>query len=197
MPLAIDREINSLRRIPIFGRFLVSSLNRIQEAINGLGNSVGADATQPLPPPPPIDSVNVKAASGLAHVTLTHNAPISRNIQYHVEMDTDPNFPAPHVVDLGSARGAFVSLPAKDDSGSSQSWYFRAYPQQFGSSGPAIPTNYGGTTPAAVNVGGTTQLTPLQSNGSGTASSDGTQGGWGLGKIPFRPAPAPKRTSGT
>lgn len=194
--LAIDREIAAFRKVPVFGKFLVSSLTSIRDAVNNLGGTVGADPTQPIDAPPPIDAVNVKAASGLVHVTLTHNPPINKNIQYIVEADTDPSFPAPHVVDLGASRGHFLALPSQNDSGGAQSWYFRAYSQYLGSKTPSNPVNFGGTTPTAVNVGGTTQLTPLQSNGSGTADSTGTQGGWGLGKIPSRPATGPKRTSG-
>lgn len=181
--------------MPIFGRFLISALQRVQIAINNLGTHVGADPTGSLPPPPVIDSVNVKAFGGLVHITLTHNSPIQRNIQYHIEADTNPNFPSPQPFDLGSSRVHFMMLPALDDNSAPQSWYFRAYSQYLGSKTPSIPTNFGGITPTGVNVGGSVQLTPLQSAGSGTASPTGTQGGWGLGKTLYRQPLGPKRAS--
>jgi len=193
MPLTVNNELGSIRRIPVFGRFFVTIFQNIEKAVNNLGTHVGADPTGSLPPPPVIDGVNVKASGGLVHITLTHNAPIRRNIQYHVEAATEPNFLAPHPFDLGSSRVLFATLPAKNDAGDAQSWYFRAFPQYLGSKSPAVPTNYGGVLPAPVNVGGTVQLTPLQSTGSGTASPNGTQGGWGLGKVLYRPALGPKR----
>lgn len=159
-------------------------LEQMIAGINGLSDHAGFDPTGRVTPPPPIEALDVKANNGDVHVSLTHNAPINKNIRYFVEASTDPTFqnvdPA-HVFDLGATRGLFTRLPPMDDDGQPQNWHFRAYSQYGGSN--ASEKTYFGTmlTPTPVPTGGTTQLTPLKSKGSGTAAPDGSQGGQGLG----------------
>jgi hypothetical protein len=128
----------------------------------------------------------VKAANGTVHVTLTDNSQRSRTLNYFVESDTDPSFPQPHVDHLVASRGAFLNRPALDDNGAAQKWYFRAFSMQPGSSQRSDHVVFGGSnSPTAVDVGGTTQMTPLPSTGSGTASTSGQQGGTGFGTAQF------------
>lgn len=171
---------------------LGSLLGRLVRALNTMATSAGLSPIGKSDPPPTVGSVSVKAANGLAHVTIADDAPIQKPIEYFIEHDTSPNFPAPHVAHLVASRGAFLSLPSLTDAGAAQSWYFRAYSQYPGSH-PSQPVYFGGISPTAVSVGGTVQLTPLASTGSGTASPTGGQGGWGRGKIPVRPPQGPKR----
>ena len=158
----------------------------IQEHVNRIAGMVGVDSSGHTQPPDAPTAINVKAAGGIAHVTIQDNNQRSRALNYFVEHDTDPSFPAPHVAHLVASRGTFLSLPAKGDSGSAQSWYFRAYSMYPGSQQRSAHQVFGGATaPTAVDVGGTTQLTPLASQGSGTASTTGQQGGTGFGMSQF------------
>ncbi len=162
-------------------------MRRVGNAINRSARNAGVSPVGQLPAPPQIGALNVKASGETVHVTITDSSESSTNREWFVEHSTEPNFIAPHVVHLKSSRGAFLTLPSKTDAGSSQPWYFRAYSQDPGSP-PSAPVYFGGLSPTAVTLTGSTQLTPLQSTGSGTASPLGTQGGWGRGKTPIRPA---------
>ena len=168
-------------------------MQRIIDAVNNLGKSVAASSAGEIDAPPPVDSIAVKTAGEMLHVTLTHNPPIQRGIRYFTEIDTNPSFTQPHVYDMGTSRGTVLTLPTKTDGGSTVNYYVRAYPQYSGSK-PAPPTVYGGMeNPTAITMGGSTSLTLLTSTGSGTAQSNGQQGGYGLGKQQVRPALGPKR----
>jgi hypothetical protein len=85
-----------------------------------------------------------------------------------------------------------VTLPAQDDNGGSQQFYFRAYSQYPGGK-PGVPVHFGGETPTAVDPGGTQQLTLIPSTGSGTAQVSGEQGGSGFGIVLHRRPTGPKR----
>jgi hypothetical protein len=173
---------------------LARALQQIEDGVNNLGQQVAAEPVGFSQPPAPLQSVNVKTAGEMVHVTLTHNVPITKNIHYFVEYDTDPNFPQPHVIHNGTSRTiAPFTLPSKDDGNNPVSYYFRGYPQ-FPGSHPAAPVNFGGTSPTAVTLGGTTQMTLLPSTGSGTAAANGQQGGYGFGKTNTRGPIAPKRS---
>jgi hypothetical protein len=106
-----------------------------------------------------------------------------------VEYDTDASFPQPHVVHLGASRSmAPMTLPAMDDNGNPQKFFFRAYSQYHGSHpGPKVHSG------VAVDPGGTHMLTLLPSTGSGTAAANGQEGGSGFGKVLLRPATAKKK----
>lgn len=176
-----------------YPQLLSNALQKIQDGVNNLGSQLAADPVGLSATPPPLEAVNVKVAGELVHVTLTHNAPIGKNIHYFVEYtQNDPSFLAPQVEHLGTTRQRVLHLPTKLDGGSTVNYYFRAYPQLPGSK-PSAPLNYGGIIPAAVTLGGTTQLTLLSSPGSGTAAANGQQGGWGFGKTNTRGPVAPKR----
>jgi hypothetical protein len=188
MALDIQKELAFLKQVPAIGNYLANALQRIQDGVNRLGQHIGADASETMPAPAPIQNLTVKANGGLVHAVISDNNPIQKNLHYFVEYDTDPNFSKPHVVHLGVSRSmAPMTLPAKDDSGNPQTFHFRAYSQYPGAlPGPAI--NFGGQTPTAVNPGGSGQLTLIPSTGSGTAQSTGEQGGSGFGKVLFRGA---------
>jgi hypothetical protein len=177
---------NLIDRISVKDPYSAIVLQKIADGVNNLAINSANNPSGFATPPPRLEGINVKAASGLVHIVLTHNAPIQKGIQYLTEADTNPAFPQPHVIDHGASRSAFVTLPAKNDGGDAQSWYFRSYAQYPGSK-PTTPIVLGGsTTPTPVSVGGSTQLTPLASTGSGTASNNGQQGGQGLGVNLFR-----------
>lgn len=177
-----------------YPQLLSNALQRIQDGVNNLGSQLAADPVGLASPPPVLQGINVKTSGEFVHVTLTHNVPISKNIHYFLEYtQNDPNFLAPHVEHLGTSRGRVLNLPTKTDGGDAISYYFRGYPQ-FPGSKPAAPLNYGGIIPAAVTLSGATTLTLQASTGSGTASGNGEQGGWGFGKTNTRGPVAPKRS---
>lgn len=166
---------------------------RIEDAINRLSDHVGADPVGEKLPPHPIQGVNVVTAGELVHVSINDSSELHRGIHYFVEADTDPNFPKPFVVHQGTSRTALpISLPTKDGGGNTLNYYFRAYSQYPGSP-PSPKIAFGGTTPSAVTLGGTTQLTLSPSTGSGTAAADGQQGGQGFGVSQTRGTVQPKR----
>ncbi len=178
-------------------------LSRIIDAVNSLSQNVGAASVGKLPPPPPINSIQVQGTqsgnvittpSEHLHFTVTHNGELKKGVQYIHEIATEPNFLAPHVVDTGSSRSAFVHLPALDSAGNVQTYYLRSYAQYHGSD-PAKPTVLGGLAGATqIQMTGTSKMTLLSSTGSGTASPTGQQGGKGLGVELTRPAPTTKRS---
>jgi hypothetical protein len=178
MPIDIGRFVSKIRQDnPALGL----ALDELQTGINGMAKNLNVDATGKLPAPPPIGNVAVKANNGLVHIVLTHDQPIQKGIQYLVEADTNPSFPQPHQIDMGSSRSHFTRLPALDDGGTPHTWYFRAQAQYHGSD-PTEPVNFGSKfAPTGVSVGGTDRLTPIPSTGSGTSSGTGLQGGKALG----------------
>ena len=136
----------------------------------------------------------MKVAGEMAHVQIQDNAPIQKGIRYFTEVATDPSFTRPLVIDHGASRTRHpITLPTKDDSGSTVKYYFRSYSQYPGSD-PSPPQVYGGASPTAVTMAGSTQMTLLPSMGSGTGAGNGSQGGHGLGKVLVRPEVGPKRT---
>jgi hypothetical protein len=181
---------------PVLGNLLESWF----DAINTTLNHLGADTKGKNDPPPPIAGINVAAGSDHVHVTLNDSQPMNKNIQYFVEYSVnDPSFAQPHQEHLGASRGRVLALPAKDGNGAVVNYYFRAYSQYLGSDPQTKHIYYGARfAPTAVTLTGSSQLTLLQSQGSGTGRADGTQGGAGLGFVLYRPAvtatraPAPK-----
>lgn len=172
---------------------LARALQRIQDGFNNLGQQTGAEPIGFSQTPPTIEGINVKTAGETVHVMLTHNAPINKGIRYFVEYtQNDPSFGQPFVEDLGTSRHRVLSLPTNLDGGSAVHYYFRGYPQMPGSQ-PSKPVNYGGITPTAVTLGGSTNLTLIPSTGSGTAAANGQQGGYGIGRTNTRRALGPKR----
>lgn len=199
--LDLNREIAFLRQIPGVGQYLESGLRLLQNAVNDLGTNVGADPTQSVPAPPAIQNLNVKTdGNGNVHATIDHHAAIQKGIRYFVEYQQLPVgaplvFSQPHVEPLSASRTMRpMPLPAKDDNGNPVHYIFRAYPQYPGGH-PGEPVNFGGSTPTPVAPGGNGQATLLPSTGSGTAQTNGQQGGYGFGKDLFRPATGKKRNA--
>jgi len=170
---------------------------RIITAINTLATNTASSAVGQMAAPPPPDAVAVKVAGEMAHVSITHNGPVLRGVQYFTEISNNPQFSQPIVVHHGTSRTSHpFPLPTHDDNGATQNWYFRSYAQYHGSP-PSEKTVFGGQeNPVAVQMNGSTRMTLLPSTGSGTASPTGSQGGQGLGTFTTRPAQGPKRNVG-
>lgn len=159
-------------------------IQKIINAVNKLGANLGANPVGNVAPPPSIDNVNVQTSGEMMQVTLNHNHPVGKAVNYFVEVDTNSNFTQPYVQHLGASRSSLpFNLPTKDSKGNNHAYYVRAYSQYPGSA-PSKHTVFGGPlAPAAVTMGGGTQMDFLPSTGSGTASPTGQQGGQGFGNI--------------
>lgn len=190
----LNKETSELQQVPGFGQYLASALTRITAAINNFGQNVSVDPTGTLPPPPTVQALTVKTnGTGLVHAVINDSNPIQKNLHYFVEYANEPAFKQPHVVHLGPSRTMNpITLPAQDDNGNPQNFYFRAYSQYPGGH-PGGPVHFGGTTPTPVAPGGTQKMTLIPSTGSGTAQATGQEGGSGFGKTIFRGAVGPKR----
>lgn len=177
---------------------------RIITAVNTLAKNVGVSAIGKLPAPPPINGITISGPaptngkitvpSEILHWTLTHSAPIQKGIQYITEIDTNPNFPQPHIHDHGCSRSGFLNLPTQDANSNPLTYYLRSYAQYHGSD-PCKPTVLGGlAAPIGIQMTGSSKTSLLASTGSGTAQATGQQGGKGLGTVLVRPASQPKRS---
>lgn len=158
-------------------------LQRIITGVNTLAENTASSAVGRLSPPPPVNAINVKVSGEYAHVTLAHSGDIQQGVHYFVEAANNANFIGARPIHFGTSRTRDpIHLAANNDAGNPQNWYLRAYAQYPGSD-PSEPVAYGGTQPTAITTTGTTALTWNPSTGSGTASGNGQQAGWGFGKI--------------
>jgi hypothetical protein len=165
-----------------------SLVGRLIDAVNRLATNVAASPIGELPAPVPIDVVtpsgtlsnNILTVNGeVLHFALTHNAPVDRGIRYVTEVDTNPNFTAPHVVLETTSRSGFIHLPASNSTGTLYNFYLRSTAQYQGSK-PTRPTVYGGLQGAtAIQMTGPSKVDLLPSQAAGTAKPG--QGGQGLG----------------
>jgi hypothetical protein len=156
--------------------YLYEALVQIVQEINNIGTQTGSSGT-PLPAPPQIAVVEVKAGGGDVTVEIKDPAGQAQpnlGLHYFIEYDTNPAFPNPTVVDNGPSRGAFLHLPGL-------TLYFRVT-SAFRNSPNSPFVVWGGTTPTAVATGGAATVAP-PGGGSGSA---GGGGGFGAGVRPSR-----------
>jgi hypothetical protein len=174
-----------------------SLVQKIILAVNNMGRNAGVSPTGQLVAPVQPNALSIKASGGYVHAQITDNNPVNKGVHYFLEADTTATLSRPIVVAMGPSRTSHpFPLPAFDDNGNAQNWHFQCYAQYPGSQ-PSAKTVFGGQSGATpVSVGGTTNMTLLPSNGSGTASPTGSQGGSGFGKVSARPAVGPKRSVG-
>jgi hypothetical protein len=195
------RELNYISQRDAYAGSLFS---RIVEAVNTLAKNAGVAAVGKVSPPHPIDSIQVQGTQvgnlvtcpgEILHHTITHNQAVQKGVRYFSEVDTNPSFTQPHVIDHGASRSSFLTLPTyQNDNHTLNTYYLRSYAQYPGSD-PCKPTVFGGTGGALqIQMTGSNIATLLPSTGSGTASPQGQQGGKGLGVVLDRPSPRPKRS---
>src|ERR1022692_2873408 len=140
----LNAQLEGGRELPYLNQrdsFLGSILQRIIVAVNQTAKNAAVSSVGKITPPPPIDSIKVQgtqvggvltAPSEILHWTLAHNQAIQKGVKYLSEIDTDPNFPSPHVIDHGCSRSAFLSLPAKDNNNATQTYYLRSEERRVG-----------------------------------------------------------------
>jgi hypothetical protein len=173
-------------------------LQNIIDGVNSTATQLGVNPNGKVSAPPAPEKLSVTANNGTVQASITHNAPINKQIQYHLEVDTNPSFATAHVIHLVDSRSWFGSLPGRmagaNNSTVAQPWYFRAYAQYNGSD-PSEKVYLGDSlNPTPVTVGGNGTFVPLASTGSGTAAPNGQQPGTGLGPVQIRAAVGPKRS---
>lgn len=157
----------------------------VAKAIDTLGKNAAVSPHGNLRAPDPPQSVNVATSGELMQVTVNHTSPIQKGVQYITHIATNPQFTNALIYDHGSSRNPpHINLPTKDSSGNDHSYYIGTIAQLPGSP-PSAPTYYGGSSPKAVTMGGTTQMDIMPGTGSGTASNGG-EVFVGLGKAQVR-----------
>src|SRR5262249_26291990 len=125
------KELTMLaQKNPYFGILI----QRIIDAVNTTAKNASVSSVGLFPTPPKVDSINVQGTyssdtntvtttSEHVHWTLEHNQEVHKGVKYFTEIDNDPNFSQPHVIDHGTSRSGFVSLPALDADGGQQVYY--------------------------------------------------------------------------
>lgn len=176
-------------------------LQKVIDAVNKLGTTLGANPVGEVEPPPPVNHINIATSGEMMHVALIHNSAIKRGINYFLEVSpNDPNFTQPLVKPLGPSRASLpFTLPTNDASGQAIKYYVRAYSQYPGSKPSKVTTFGGANNPQSITMGGSTPMMLLQSTGSGTSTTDGQQGASGFGKFlvqnkPITPISVPVAT---
>jgi hypothetical protein len=174
---------------------LGSLLERVQDAVNRLALNTGTSPLGDIPAPKSPDTVAVKVSGEMMHISVTHTGVLNRNIHYFTEVATNPQFGQSSSVvihDHGTSRTPTpITLPTFPDATSPQTatkYYVRTIAQMPGGP-PSSPTVVGGLgNPTAFTMGGTTQMTLLPCQGSGTGPSNGASLGQGFGKTQKRNA---------
>lgn len=162
-------------------------------SIQTTASNAAVDSHSKIAAPAPPESISVSTAGEMMQVVINHTAPVQKGIRYITHVATNPQFSNAQIIDHGSSRApAHVVLPTKDSSGNTHNYYVATIAQYPGSD-PSEPTFWGGVSPVAVNMGGTTQMDIQPGTGSGTAANGG-QPLVGLGKVQVRLAPGPKRS---
>lgn len=158
------------------------------DGINRVAKAAGVSATGDVPPPKGPDSVSVKTAGEMLHVSINHSGPVERGIRYFTEIHTTPSFDRPIVEDHGTSRTRTpYSLPTFLDDGMTKAKYYVRVITQNPGGPPSEPFVVGGpSNPTAFEMNGSTSMTLLPSNGSGTAPNNGQSAGQGLGKFQSR-----------
>ena len=154
-----------------------------------INSAAQASAVSPkgqLPPPAPPESVKVTTAGEMMQVVVNHNAPIIRGAHYIYHMATNPAFldGQIHVEPASRAPMHFVA-PTFQGNGTTKHNYYHAVQVQYPGGPPSEPVYYGGGTPTATQLNGSTALDIQPGTGSGTAQNGG-QTFQGLGKAPIR-----------
>jgi len=163
---------------------LAITLQQIIDGVNRLATNTATSPIGDVSPPKSPDSVTVKVSGEMAHISISHSGELQRGVRYFSEVSTNQAFGQPIVIDHGSSRTATpITLPTYQDDGTTlNTYYVRSYAQYPGSppSPPTVCNNNG------FQMQGSTKMTPLPSNGSGTAPNNGQSAGQGLGKFQQR-----------
>jgi hypothetical protein len=169
--------------------YVAETFRAILTAVNGHAKISGVDPVGRFPAPAAPSQIAVAAANGFFDVVVTDANPL-RGVEYWLEWDQSPNFPAPRQIHLVGARNWYGQL-------GNLTLYWRAAAQFFGSNLSAW-TVYGGATPIAVVGGGAAGPAPMASSGSGAGPGIGSNPfpPVGVGRGPIGEEPAPRNVPG-
>jgi hypothetical protein len=172
--------------VPTMAKKLGQYLRRyVATAIQTTASNAAVAPNGNIAAPAPPESINVTTAGELMQVVVNHTAPIQKGVRYITHIATNPQFTNAIIVDHGASRvPPHISLPTKTGAGATHNYYVATIAQYPGSP-PSKPTFYGGASPVAVTMGGTTQMDIQPGTGSGTATNGG-QVFAGLGKSQVR-----------
>jgi hypothetical protein len=171
------------------GQYMRSYIN---PAIQRTAQNAAVSPTSEVKAPASPESIQVHTSGELMQVVVNHTSPIQKGVRYITHIATNPQFTNAIIVDHGSSRTPpHINLPTKDSTGATHNYYVATVAQYPGSP-PSKPAYYGGDTPVAVTMGGTTQMDIQPGTGSGTAANGG-QVLVGLGKSQIRLAQGAKR----
>ena len=178
--------IENAQDLPTMAIKLGQYLRRhVATAIQTTAQNAAVDPSSQIAAPASPQSITVTTSGELAQIVVNHTAPIQKGVQYITTIATNPQFTGGIIHDHGSSRcPPPIYLPTKDSSGNTHNYYFGTIVQYPGSP-PSKPTYFGGVSPVAVNMGGSTQMSLQPGTGSGTASN-GNQPFHGLGKAVVR-----------
>jgi hypothetical protein len=167
---------------------LAQVLDTIISGVNTLARNTGTSPTGDVAPPKPPDSVSVKVAGEMMHVSIDHGGQVERGIHYFTEVHTSPAFDQPVVQHNGASRTSLPhSLPTYLDDGITKAKYYVRVVAQNPGGPPSPPYIVGGASnPTAFQMSGSTAMTLLPSHGSGTAPNTGQSAGQGLGRFQMR-----------
>jgi hypothetical protein len=180
---------------------LGSLFQRLIDGVNRVATAASVEPVGETAPPSSPNGIQVSApavgsGSEMLHLSIVDNQPLNRGIRYFSDIATSPSFGNSVVasVDHGASRTTHpLPLPTFDGTGAKHTFYVQSYSQYPGSK-PSKPVVYGGAaSPIGIQMAGTSKLTLLPSQGSGTAPQQGTKSGQGLGAQPSRGAVGPKR----
>jgi hypothetical protein len=159
--------------------------NYILPAIQTTAANAAVSSDSQISAPDPPESVNVSTAGEMMQITVDHSAPLQKGAHYIYTVATNPQGANAQIEAKPASRAPFhITLPTKNSLGSDHQYYVGVQVQYPGSQ-PSAPVYYGGSTPKAVTMSGTTQMDIMPGTGSGTADN-GSQTFVGLGKSQVR-----------
>lgn len=185
------RELSELeQKSPSLGRLV----RRVIDGVNTLARNTSASPTgEPAAPAPPA-SVTVTTAGEYAHLTVSHPAAVDRGINYitTIQSDDPATTGRPMILDHHSSRTPppfpLPSFrPNPDDPESPiRLTYTASTVAQYKNSPPSASVSARHTSGVfTFQMDGTTQMSLLPGNGSGSGPNTGL-GGQGLGKVQQR-----------
>jgi hypothetical protein len=180
-------QVEAAQDVPTLAVKLGQYIRRyLGPSIQNVASNAAVDPSSEIQPPAPPESINVTTSGELMQVTINHTAPVIRGARHFTEISADdPSFNGSMIHDHGASRAPLpIQLPTKDGSGNTHKYYVASYVQYPGGP-PSAPTFFGGSSPAAVTMSGTTEMDIAKGTGSGTATNGG-QTFQGLGKAVIR-----------
>jgi hypothetical protein len=162
-------------------QLILDKYPEVGQAFDDLMDQLGNVSTQANANPngitdPPIapSALKVTAAHGIFDAQIIDRNPVQRGINYFLEYSDNPQFNAPHTIDLGQSRNHRANL-------GNAVLYWRAH-SSYPTSSRSAPVFHGSQASPIAVVGGGTATGPvfLPSEGSGTSNGpSGSDGAFG------------------